>query len=523
MTALTKNLQQVWEQLRSQKAARPDFLDQVRIQRLRGITDLRVTFPFPVCVLAGANGCGKSTVLFALASAYRGPTVAETFTPAKLFPDFRPKTDAALGDQPEAAELEFSYTVGGQSLLMAWKRGKSKWNRSFFGRKRGTQPIRSVYLHTLAKLTNPSELRSVIQLAQRKFESNEIDASNIAFAQRILGLHYAHLMVARDRRRDLLVAERADTADAPVRYSEFHMSAGERAVIRLSVRLSKQTDALVLVDEVEAGLHPLVQQMLMLELQRLALRNHLQIICTTHSPAVLDTVPMEARVFLERVSTNVVRREAYRDVIQKALYGRSQNALSFLCEDEESEAFIRGLLDHLGPKLDLLQNDIEVGRNTGKDQYPAHLETLARFRKLADVVFVVDGDGEPVQKQLEHRGTELGQPVRVLRLPGGQPPEPWAWGVLQRESDQLAGWFGLDGAALRTKLKTLDDLYSNAADKPTAIAKNKLHSLAEETSRATAEFFRYLAKHEAEHQAGEVFELVNRLEDLVRDWRTSRG
>jgi predicted ATPase len=522
MTALTRNLHQAWEQLRSQKAARPDFLDQVRIQRLRGIADLRVAFPFPVCVLAGANGCGKSTVLFSLASAYSGTAPGETFTPAKLFPDFRPKS-SDLADQPEAAELEFTYTAGGQGLSMAWKRGKSKWNKSFFGRKRGTQPERAVYLHTLAKLTNPSEVRSVIQLAQRKFESNEIDASNIAFAQRILGLHYAHLMIARERRRDLLVAERADTDGPAVRYSEFHMSAGERAVIRLSIRLSKQMDALVLVDEVEAGLHPLVQQMLMLELQRLALRNRLQIVCTTHSPAVLDTVPMEARLFLERISTNVVRREAYRDVIQKALYGRSQNALSFLCEDEESESFVRGLLDYLGPKLDLLQNDIEVGRNTGKDQYLAHLETLARFRKLADIVFVLDGDGESVRHQLEHRAAALGQPVRALCLPGGQAPEPWAWSLLQRESERYAEWFGLDGPGLRTRLKTLDDLYSNAADKPTAIAKNKLHSLVEETSRSTSEFFRYVAHKEADSQAGEVFELVTRLQDLVGDWRSARG
>jgi alanine-glyoxylate transaminase/serine-glyoxylate transaminase/serine-pyruvate transaminase len=58
-------------------------------------------------------------------------------------------------------------------------------------------------------------------------------------------------------------------------------------------------------------------------------------VVTTHSPVVLDTVPMEARVFLERSADNVVRREPYRDIIQRALYGRSQNSLSILCEDPE--------------------------------------------------------------------------------------------------------------------------------------------------------------------------------------------
>jgi predicted ATP-dependent endonuclease of OLD family len=107
-----------------------------------------------------------------------------------------------------------------------------------------------------------------------------------------------------------LFAERDDETGSHARYSEFHMSAGERALLRLSMNISKLSDALVLIDEVEAGLHPHIQQLLMLELQRLALRNQLQIVVTTHSPTVLETVPPEARVFLERSPDNVVRKEA---------------------------------------------------------------------------------------------------------------------------------------------------------------------------------------------------------------------
>lgn len=523
MNAITRNLQQIWEQLRSQKSTRSDFVDQVQIRGFRGISDLRVALPYPVCVLAGANCCGKSTVLFSLACAYRGASLTTTITPARIFPDFKPKVVTALADPLNHAELVYSFTIAGQPLSMAWKRGKSKWNTSFFGRKGSQQPQRPLYLHTLSKLTNPSEVRSVIQMAQRQFQSREIDASNISFAQRILGFRYAKLTLVQDGKRDLLVAQRTDTSGSTVYYSEFHMSAGERAVIRLSINLSKLENALVLIDEVEAGLHPQVQQLLMLELQRLALRNQLQIICTTHSPVVLDTVPIDARLFLERVSDNVVRREAYRDIIQKALYGRSQNVLAFLCEDEESENFIRGLLDYLGPKLDLLQNDIEVGRNTGKDQYLAHLETLARFRKLHDMVFVLDGDGQSVKQMVERRAGELNQPARVICLPGNEPPEVWAWNLMQQHPDRYAAFFGIDPKAFTAKLAALDNLYSNAADKPTAIAKNKLFTLVEENSRSLPALFRHLGKTEAESRSGPVFELVNELENIVRDWRTAQS
>ena len=47
-----------------------DFLDDVRLKGLRGIRNLRVAFDYPVSVIAGPNGGGKSTVLFACAAAY---------------------------------------------------------------------------------------------------------------------------------------------------------------------------------------------------------------------------------------------------------------------------------------------------------------------------------------------------------------------------------------------------------------------------------------------------------------------
>jgi predicted ATPase len=527
MYALKKNLEQIWDQLRGQKPSRLNSLEEVQVKGLRGIVDLRVPLPFPVTVLAGPNGCGKSTVLFAMACAYRAPSGGITDrSPTRLFPDFRPSETRAedVGDRRAAVEITFAYVANGERAQMRWARSKGKWNRSFFGRKRGSQPERQVHLRTLANLSNPSEVRTVLQLARKQFSTEQIDASNIAFAQRILSFRYTRLSRVTAGARNLLFAERSGSPGTSGScYSEFHMSAGERSILRLSIEVSKMEDALILIDEVEAGLHPYLQQLLMLELQRLALRNRLQIVVTTHSPNVLDTVPIEARVFLERTDENVVRREAYRDLIQKALYGRAEDVLSVLCEDEEAEAFIRGVLDVLGPKVDLLQNDIEIGRDTGKDQFPAHLETLGKFRKLNDVLFVLDGDGREVGAQLESRAAQLGQVARVIHLPGAVPPEVWVWSLLQSATDRYAPLLGLTVQSLGEKLRDLEGLFAGAADKPAAIAKGKLTSLADVTARTTPALMRLVAQCEAEAKKGEVFELMNRLEDVIRQWRSSRA
>ncbi|MGD0092594.1 MAG: ATP-binding protein [Planctomycetota bacterium] len=528
---MKKNLEQIWDQLRSQKPSRENYLEEVQLKGLRGIRDLRVSLPFPVTVLAGPNGCGKSTILFALACAYKSlgrPEQAlqrqvEDRTPTKMFPVFDPRrrdTQGELFDIREAVEITFAYVVKNDRQQMKWARPGDKWNRSFLGRKGAEQPERDVYLRTLANLSNPSELRSVLQLARRDFETEKVDASNIAFAQRILSYRYSRLSCMRTGLRSLLFAERAGETGQRPKYSEFHMSAGERAILRLSRDVSRKDQALILIDEVEAGLHPYVQQLLMLELQRLALRNKLQIVVTTHSPAVLDTVPTEARVFLERTEDNVVRREPYRDLIQKALYGRTQSVLAVLCEDEMAEAFIRGLLDFLGPKLDLLQNDIEVGRDTGKDQFPLHLETLARFRKLPDVLFVLDGDGREVGQRMSARAAELGQALSLLYLPGNSGPEVWLWAQLKAAAQHYAAVLSMPPQHFVEKMEAIDNLYDAAADKPSAIAKGKVYALAEATARAPADLVRLIAKKEAETKSGDVYGLANDLEDVVRKWRS---
>lgn len=521
MNAVARNLRQVWDQLRGQMTGREEHLEEVLIRNLRGIDGLRVPFRFPVTVLAGPNGGGKSTVLMACACAYADATHGvRALTPATLFPCFR-HPQHGVGDRPADATIEFSYIAGGCRQQMVYHRGGAKWNRSFKGRAGAVQPRRRVFIRTLANLANPSEIRAYLQMGRKPCDLAEIDAASIAFAQRILSFRYQRLSVITSGVRALLFAQRSD-AGSGCAYSEFHMSAGERSILHLSVELSRLTDALVLIDEVEAGLHPQVQELLMLELQRLALRNRLQVIVTTHSPVVLDTVPAEARVFLERTDGGVVRREAFRDVIQRSLYGRPLQALSVLCEDAVGEAIIRGILDALAPAIDLTQGDIDIGRDSGKDEFLHHLETLARFRRLDQTVFVLDGDGAPLQQRLEARALELGQALCVLVLPDpGAIPEQWLWDRLATHPEDYAGFLGLSPEALRQRLAETDVLYAGAADTPTAKRKHALHSVLEASSRTVEELARTVARHEAERRRGRIVETMHRLQDAIHRWRST--
>ena len=513
---------ELWNSLRGRKSHMPHFLDEIRLDKIRGIEHLAIPFDYPVCVIAGGNATGKSTVLFAAACAYRVTSAGpRDFVPSSLFPTHRSKIGGRQDEQSDIT-LEYEYSTPEGRMSMRWRRGKS-WNRSFFGRKGGRQPQRLIYLRTLSNLANPSEVRSILRMSHTKTSLQEmpLNAAQIDFAQQIIMLPFQYKEVvklsdASHKDKDLLFAVQENGTE----YSELNMSAGERAVLRLSQSIAQMKEALILIDEVEAGLHPLVQQLLMLHLQRLALRNDLQIIVTSHSPAVIDSVPQEARIFLERSQDGKVRRSPpYKDIIQNALYGRSNHVLNVLCEDEAAENILHGVFEKILPSARITPQSIHVGRNTGAQEFPSHVAAFRKFGLLDNFVFILDGDqrsGEVEQKITVQAG---GQQPHIAYLPGNCPPEQWIWECLKRKTHRYAESLGTDGENLSTETRKLDAVYAKASDPPAVVAKSKLGNLAGALNTDSADICRKISRLEAEDSDSEIQPILTRLADILERWR----
>ena len=512
MSQIAAQLNEVWNALRASKGQRDEALVEVRIRNLRGIWDLRFPFDYPVSVLAGPNGSGKSTVLFACACAYRVPGRGPgDSAPGRLFPNFVSRQPAVRSDPAPQTQLEFHYLHRGARRSMTWRRGKS-WSR-----RGDVQPERQVYLRTLANLTSPGEVRSILQLGRKHVRTETISPDLLIFAHRILPWRYQSLdLISGQPSRDLLFAEIEGAGET--RYSEFHMSSGERTIVRISKDISDLENALVLIDEVDTGLHPYTQQQAMLELQRSALRQNLQVIVASHSPVVLDSVPPEARVFLDRDhATGQVRREPlYRDIFQKALYGQSQDRLSILCEDEVAEGVIRGVLDVLNVELGLHPEDIIIGRDTGRNEFPSHVRTLGKFGKLADFVLVLDGDSRAMENRLKAVAEEYGHALQPLFLPGDVPPEGWIWDIVRRRPEQYAAEFGIAAPDMRRMTDRMANLAEGAVQQRDA-ARAALGTFAEEVKRTVPGIARIVGKREAEQDA--IPELVVALKEQIGRWR----
>ena len=331
----------------------------------------------------------------------------------------------------------------------------------------------------------------------------------------MLPFRYSEVVNLSSGSKTLLFAAQAGGATN----SELHMSEGERAILRLSQEIAQLKGALVLIDEVEAGLHPWVQQLLMLQLQQLALRNELQVIVTSHSPVVLDSVPSNGRIFLERdESGQVTVRPPYRDIVQNALYGRSGDALHLLCEDEPAEGLLQGVFDVLLPSQGIRSESVRIGRDTGADEFPTHAAAFRKLGQIGSFVFVLDGD-----KRGSAADTRLRRQVEgeaVVFLPG-ETPEMWVWQTLREFSSPEAGELGVGVHDLVQRMNRLDSLYASSSDSPAWIAKTKLHGLAEALGRRAPEMARTVGRLKTERGESDIQPLAEDPENVLIQWRAT--
>ena len=85
---------------------------------------------------------------------------------------------------------------------------------------------------------------------------------------------------------------------------------GEHTVARLAHDLTRLHDGLVLIDQLETGLHPVTRRALVKKITRISRENEIQFILTTHCPEVMSAVLAPDRIFLQTDragSTSVVR------------------------------------------------------------------------------------------------------------------------------------------------------------------------------------------------------------------------
>lgn len=512
--------QALWDRLRGAKRSFPHHLQSVRIRNFRMFKDLQVELPFPVAVIAGANGSGKTSLLLSLAMGY-GWETARGFKskhhPKRLFPEYS-GADDAFADDPGHPEFTYTHVTRSSTFQCFVDRPRVNWRASF---KSIGRPI---HIQSLFSLSDHTSRNNVNQFCKRLNFDSEIPADYLKLLSDMLPppISYDAIRIYTNLNQQRFAVARRGTAA----YSEFNMAAGERIVLHLVDQLRDPAldGALVLIDELETALHPSLQRIVMRYLLDLSLRRQMQIVVTSHSEEVIDSVPEEARVFLSYDPDRGAQQVAVRDIIERALYGQARRKLKIICEDEIAKQVLTSFLAPIfvDERLDFAQ--IDVGHDTGKDEFPAHVRALDLVGVLSDCVFVLDGDAGAVRDKILTAATanQRSAPA-ILLLPGARGPEAWLWSAVRAAPERLAQQLRLDPALLAQVVADTAALFA-AARKSADDDKVIWTSLAERLRLAPTDLARDVARVVAEDPdhpaAAACAPFRGALRDAVRAWRS---
>ena len=207
-------------------------------------------------------------------------------------------------------------------------------------------------------------------------------------------------------------------------YSEFHFGAGESSIIRMITRIEQApTNSLILIEEIENGLHPVATRRMVEYLIDVAERKSIQTIFTTHSDYALSPLPNEG---IWASIDGKLRQGKLSVEALRAVAGRVDKKLAVFVEDEFAKAWVEAILrETLGADYDQVEIHAVHGDGNAVSTHLGHLRNPAvNFKSLC----VIDGDSE----QMDDGATG------VIRLPGSQPELAVFDSVRARITEDLA-------------------------------------------------------------------------------------
>lgn len=359
------------------------ILHSIKIDNLKCLKDVEINLDSSrmVAILA-PNGSGKSTILHALACAYKRP-VNPPDKEDRFSKYFRPTSNTDWKDS--SFSICYSCKVNGVSVdkvIRSFVKNSDRWCRY---ESRPGRYVKYIGIRTCVPLIE-SERESTRTL---KFSKQELSTDNDKKVKR-----YACEVMNR-KYEDYFVQQTSEKKYISVRsnrinYSSLSMGAGEQRIFYiLKEVINAPKYGLILIDEIDLLLHEDALSRLLDILKLLSKDNKLQIIFTTHAHSILSKNYIAFRHLLQVKGRTICFDKTYPEFL-RALTGKNEKLLKISVEDSLAQAIVAKVCkeESIGKYVEL--NKFGVWTNGISAACGVILNSLPSDKYL----FVLDGDVE---------------------------------------------------------------------------------------------------------------------------------
>lgn len=330
----------------SEEKTYPRFIKKLTFEKFRHIDELELNFPAPVVVISGSNRSGKTTALLSIACSHfefkkrnykNGELERQTWSDVLKFTNHDSQTNdwTYYLDIKTGAKLE---TKRGQR-----KHATKKWNG--LGKKESQIKGVSVVYLDLDRIL-PARYHSDV-LHKKALNGTPVAISSAAnqklieeFLSYVLEESYTLNKLANHIGKDVLGFSASNN------YSSYNSASGEDVLAKIIIECTEAPKhSLILIDELELGLHPKIQRRLMDIIFEISDRDHKQFIITSHSGTVTSCVPDTARIFIDNKTTEhtAISPISVNAALSK-MDSESYPLVDLFCEDDVAEYIIKKAL-----------------------------------------------------------------------------------------------------------------------------------------------------------------------------------
>lgn len=434
--------------------------------RLRGLTPFKVELNFPITAFSGINGAGKSTLLAICCCAYHnrknGFKLPKRKNPYYTFSDFfvqhrdenSPQGIEILYDiaHDRWAPSEDSPETVGIFQQARRKPRDGRWNDYS---KRVNKNVVFLGIDRIVPHAERSQSRSYSKYFKegvtKGWEDNVKD-----IVGSILGKTYDKFHYVEHTRYSLPIVQVGHLT-----YSGFNMGAGESALFEIfSTIYSSGGNTLLVLDEIELGLHAKAQKIFMEKLKEICKEMNTQVICTTHSKEIFKCLPDDARFFIERVGGRTkITPEISPDFAFSKMSSSYKCELDIFVEDEVAEILLQKILP---AEIRSRVKIIVIGSATAISRQLTALHIRGEERPT---IAIFDGDQRKKENYNFKHAKSLHENCpqefeswyrdRVSYLPGNTWPEAWIVQKCKAAQAQVSAELSLD-------LAHVDDMLSQS-------------------------------------------------------------
>lgn len=354
-----------------------NVLLSLKAHGIRGMSASMV-FDFPVTVITGKNGSGKSTLAQLALCCYRYKQPGESLHNIKNYynlGNFFIKSNLDPEPYTSDAYLQYSYAIAlekrgfeqislfaSDSFCHAKENIIKKINSDWGGYKK--RPDRKCIYFGMGFFVPHHEMGDRIYLDPKTCisEKRSFSETSLKISAEILGSPYNAVEVATIINQSK-EAEMGFASRFGARYSENHMGCGEGRLIRMIDAIENAPEqSLIVIEEPETALHQDAQHNLAIYFLEVCKRKRHQIIITTHSPAIVDVMPMEARKKTERTfcGTTVENNPTIAEIVSDLSDGHQKSLLIYV-EDEFSRKLLIEIVRKFAPELSKALSIAAVG------------------------------------------------------------------------------------------------------------------------------------------------------------------